>query len=373
MGNILIVNKIVLSKPVINTPKTINLLKKVLKSAFFNEGTQTRELEKKIAKILKVKYCLFTTSGTTALFLALKALGIKNNDEVIVPNITFAATANAVSMAGGKPIFVDVNPLNILINEKSLLKKISKKTKFVIPVHVSGRGNNIERIIKVCKKRSIKVVEDAAEAFGSKINGRNLGTFGEVGCFSFAPNKIITTGQGGLVVTNNKKIYKKLKIFKDQGRVGPTTGGEDNYVSLGFNLKFTNLQAALGLSQIRELKWRIKKLKKIHNFYLKKIKQNDNFKIINFDLYKGELPLWTDVWCEDRNKLVKFLETKNIFCRYYWKPLNMTRPYKTSFKNLNNSKKLIGKLMWLPSSLDMTYKQQKKICKLINLFYQKNE
>ena len=297
MGNILIVNKIVLAKPVINTPKTINLLKKVLKSSFVNEGTQTRELERKIAKILKVKYCLSTTSGTTALFLALKALRIKNNDEVIVPNITFPATANAVSMAGGKPIFVDVNPLNILINEKSLLKKISKKTKFVIPVHVSGRGNNIERIIKICKKRSIKVVEDAAEAFGSKINGRNLGTFGEVGCFSFAPNKIITTGQGGLVVTNNKKIYKKLKIFKDQGRVGLTTGGEDYYVSLGFNLKFTNLQAALGLSQIRDLKWRIKKLKKIHNFYLKKIKQNDNFKIINFDLYKGELPLWTDVWC----------------------------------------------------------------------------
>jgi perosamine synthetase len=235
------VNKIILSKPIINTPKTINLLKKVLKSSFVNEGIQTRELEKKIAKILKVKYCLSTTSGTTALFLALKALGIKNNDKVIVPNITFAATANAVSMAGGKPIFVDVNPLNILIDEKALLKKISKKIKFVIPVHVSGRGNNIERIIKICKKKSIKVVEDAAEAFGSKLNGRNLGTFGQVGCFSFAPNKIITTGQGGLVVTNNKKIYKKLKIFKDQGRVGPTTGGEDKYISLGFNLKIYKL------------------------------------------------------------------------------------------------------------------------------------
>ena len=120
-------NKIVLAKPVINTPKTINLLKKVLESSFVNEGTQARELEKKIAKILKVKYCLSTTSGTTTLFLALKALGIKNNDEVIVPNITFPATANAVSMAGGKPILVDVNPLNILIDEKALLKKFQKK------------------------------------------------------------------------------------------------------------------------------------------------------------------------------------------------------------------------------------------------------
>ena len=188
-------NKITLSNPIINNSLTINLLKRVLKSTFVNEGKQTRELEKKICKFLNVKYCLTTTSGTTALFLALKALGLNNNDEVIVPNITFPATANAVSMAGGKPIFVDVDPVNILIDEEALIKKISKKTKFIIPVHISGRGHNIKKVIKICKERGIKVVEDAAEAFGSKFNGKNLGTFGEVGCFSFAPNKIITTGQ----------------------------------------------------------------------------------------------------------------------------------------------------------------------------------
>ena len=372
MGNILKVNKIILANPKINNSETITLLKKVLKSTFVNEGKQTKEFEKKICQFLNVRYCLTTTSGTTALFLALKALGLNNNDEVIVPNITFPATANAVSMAGGKPILVDVDPVNILIDEKSLLKKISKKTKFVIPVHVSGRGSNIKNIIKICKKKSIKVIEDAAEAFGSKINGKNLGTFGEVGCFSFAPNKIITTGQGGVVVTNNKEIYKKLKVLKDQGRIGPTTGGEDNYVSLGFNLKFTNLQAALGLSQIKELRWRVKKLRNIHKFYLQNIKQNNDFKIINFKLSNGELPLWTDIWCNNRNKLFKFLESKNIFCRYYWKPLNTSPVYLTSFKDLENSKKLQKKLMWLPSSLEMTMKEQKKICNLINLFFAKN-
>ncbi|MDA9626933.1 DegT/DnrJ/EryC1/StrS family aminotransferase [Candidatus Pelagibacter sp.] len=361
--------KIILSKPIINIKTTTKIFKDVLKSTFVNEGKQTTKFEKKICNFLNVKYAVSTTSGTTALFLALKACGIKNNDEVIVPNITFPATANAIKMAGGKPVFVDVNPKDILIDEKSLLKKITKKTKFIIPVHVSGRGRNIKKLLKICKNRSIKIIEDAAEAFGSKVNKKNLGTFGQAGCFSFAPNKIITTGQGGVVVTNNLKIYKILHIIKNQGRLGPTSGGEDNYVSLGTNLKFTNLQASLGLSQINELKWRINKLIKIHQFYRKNIIENKNFKIINFKISKGELPLWTDVWCNNRNQLFKFLEKNNVICRYYWKPLNTNKPYLSSFKNLDNSKKLQKKLMWLPSSLDITVKEQKKVCNLINSFY----
>ena len=364
-------NKIVLASPNINQKITIQILKKVLGTNYVNQGKQTEKFEKKISKFLKAKYVVTTTSGTTAIFLALKAAGVKYKDEVIVPNITFPATANAVQMTGAKPVLVDVDPKTLLIDLNSLLKKINKKTKFIIPVHISGRGENISKIIKLCKKKSINVIEDAAEAFGSKVKKKNLGNFGIAGCFSFAPNKIITTGQGGIVVTNNEKIYKQLKILKDQGRIGPTTGGEDNYTSYGYNFKFTDLQAALGLSQMKSLNWRIKKLKAIHKFYLKHINQNKNFRIIKFNIKEGELPLWTDVWCNKRNELYNYLKSKNIICRYYWRPLNMTRPYETSFKNLNNSKKLIGKLMWLPSSLDMTYKQQKKICNLINLFYQK--
>ena len=363
--------KINFTKPKINYNETIKTLARVLKSGFINQGDKNKEFEKKICNFLKIKYTVTTTSGTSAIFLALKAAGVKKNDEVIVPNITFPATANAVKLAGGKPILVDVNPESLLIDEKSLKKIISKKTKFIIPVHVSGRGSNINSIINICKTRSIKVIEDAAEAFGSKINRKNLGSFGIAGCFSFAPNKLITTGQGGAVVTNSKVIFRKLKILKDQGRIGETNGGEDKYVSLGYNFKFTNLQAALGLSQIKNLDWRIKKLKKIHSFYFKNIKKNKNIKLIPFNLKNGELPLWTDVWCNYRNELYKFLESKNIECRYYWKPLNLCPPYSSSFRKLKNSKKLMGKLMWLPSSLDITTKDQKKICNLINSFYQK--
>ena len=371
--NLLInVSKIILARPIIDVLKTKKIFNKVLKSNFINEGKQTREFERKICSLLNVKYAVTTTSGTTALFLALKAAGIKNNDEVLIPNITFPATANAVMMAGGKPILVDVNPINLLLDEKSLLRKINSKTKFIIPVHISGRGDNIKKIIKICKRKSIKIIEDAAEALGSKVNKKNLGTFGLAGCFSFAPNKIITTGQGGAVVTNNKNLFKKLKILKDQGRVGPTTGGEDNYFSVGYNLKFTNLQASLGLVQLKKINWRVKKIKKIYDFYLNNIKENKNLRIIRFNIKGGELPLWTDIWCKNRNQLFKYLKSKGIICRYYWKPLNVTLPYYASFKNLKNSKKIEGRMMWLPSSLDMNFKQQKKVCDHINKFYSKN-
>lgn len=365
--------QIILAQPVINIKDTSKILNSVLKSNFVNEGKQTKEFEEKICKLLKVKYAVSTTSGTVALFLALKASGIKNGDEVIIPNITFPATANAVEMAGGKIILADVNPSNLLIDEQSLKKNINRKTKFVIPVHVSGRGNNISKIINICKKKSIKVVEDAAESLGSKIKNKSLGSFGVAGCFSFAPNKIITSGQGGIVVTNNKNIYKKIKRFKDQGRVGPTTGGEDKYVSVGYNFKFTNLQSALALSQVKSIKWRVRKLKEIYKFYIKNIKQNKKLIIIKFNIKNGELPLWVDIWCKNRNQLFNFLKKKNIICRYYWKPINTCKPYLTSFKNLPNSKKLQNKMMWLPSSLDMSFKQQKKVCDMINLFYSRKK
>ncbi len=361
--------KIILAQPYINIKDSTKNLNSVLKSNFINEGNQTREFEKKICKLLKIKYAVTVTSGTAAIFLALKAAGIKRGDEVIIPNITFPATANAVRMAGGKIVLADVNPTNLLIDEKSLIKKINSKTKFIIPVHVSGRGGNIRKIINLGKEKSVKIIEDAAEALGSKNQGKYLGSFGTAGCFSFAPNKIFTTGQGGIVITNDYKLFKKLKRLKDQGREGPTTGGEDKYVSIGFNFKFTNLQSSLALSQMNDFNWRMKKLRSIHKFYLKNIYQNKYFKIIDFNIKEGELPLWTDVWCLHRNKLFNYLKSKNIICRYYWKPINTCKPYKSSFIGLPNSKKLQKKMMWLPSSLDMSIKEQKKVCEKINFFY----
>ena len=360
--------KIILGEPLIPHKSALNLYSKVIRENFPNEGSYARKFEKRISKLLKVKYVLTCTSGTIAIFLALKAIGVRKKDEVLVPNITFPATLNAISLSGAKPILVDVNKDNLLMSIDDIEKKINKKTKVILPVHISGRGSNIKKILEIAKRKKVTVIEDAAEAFMSTFNNKFLGTFGKVGCFSFAPNKIITTGQGGAIVTNDQLIYKKILRLKDQGRVGPTTGGEDNYISIGYNFKFTNLQASLGLSQLDSIEKRVKTLKNHYQFYKKNIKENKNFKIIKFDLKKGELPLWTDVVCSKRNKLFKYLASKKVFCRYFWQPINMCKPYKKSFSGLKNSKDLQKKLMWLPSSLKMKKHELMKVCKLINKF-----
>ncbi len=364
-------NKIILGEPLIHHRKALNLYSKVLSDNFPNEGIYTKKFEKRISKLLKVKYVITCTSGTIAIFLGLKAIGVRKKDEVLVPNITYPATLNAISLSGAKPILVDVNKDNLLMSINDLVKKITKKTKVILPVHVSGRGSNIKRILEIAKRKKIAVLEDAAEAFMSNLNNKFLGTFGKAGCFSFAPNKIITTGQGGAIVTNDKSIYKKILRLKDQGRVGPTTGGEDNYFSIGYNFKFTNLQASLGLSQLDSIEKRVKTLKSHYQFYKKNIKENKNFKIIKFDFKKGELPLWTDVICSNRNKLFEYLASKKVFCRYFWQPINTCKPYRRSFSGLKNSKDLQKKLMWLPSSLKMKDHELMKVCKLINKFIYK--
>ena len=206
---------------------------------------------------------------------------------------------------------------------------------------------------------------------GSKNNGKFLGSFGVCGCFSLAPNKIITTGQGGLVVTNYKNIYKKIKQLKDQGRSG-TSHTINNYSFRGYNFKFTDLQAGLGLSQLKEFHNRSSKLKKIYKNYEKLIKENDKLKLIGFNIKIGELPLWIDLYCSKADKLFNYLKRKGINCRYFWTPINQMSVYKMSSKNFSNSNFLKNKLIWLPSPFNLKIKEQMKVCSLINNFIEQN-
>ena len=355
------------SKPKINFSSTSRIFKQSIKNNFPNEGPLTKIFENKIKKVLNVKYVIATTSGTAALYLALKANNIGYGDEVIIPNITFPATANAVHMTGAKVVLVDISKKNLLIDPISLKKKISKKTKAIIPVHISGRGGNIREIMKISRSKKIKVIEDAAEAFGSKNGNQSLGSFGICGCFSFAPNKIMTTGQGGLIITNDKKIYTKIINLKDQGRV-KSSDLRSSYLYRGFNFKFTDLQASLGLSQLNDFLKRKKKLLYIYNFYKKNLIQNEKFKLIGFNTKEGELPLWTDIRCKNAKQIFYFLKKKRIICRLFWDPINSITPYKESFKNLSKSKDLKNKLLWLPSSLNLNKKELDYICLSINNF-----
>ena len=339
----------------------------VLNSNYINEGEVATKFEEELKKILGVKYAIATTSGTAAIFLALKSLEIGHGDEVIVPDMTFIATANAVSLCGAKPVLTDVETEKINICIDAIKKNINKKTKTIMPVHVTGSAADMDSIMQIARDHNLFVVEDAAEAFTSKYKGKNLGTIGDLGCFSFSPNKTITTGQGGAVVTNNEKLAVKIRKLKDQGRPVRGTGGDDIYDSIGYNFKFTNLQAALGLGQLNYLKTRTERMKEIYRIYSENLAGIKNLKI--YPSEEGEVPQWTDAFTDKRNELVDYLASKNMGSRKYWLPLHTQLAYKLPDNNFPNSLRISPKSLWLPSAFTLTDDDVLQVCQEIKEFF----
>ena len=218
-------------QPQTGTREERALLTQTLDNNYINEGDLTEEFEKKIASLVQTKHAISATSCTAALFMCVKAFGIGHGDEVIVPDMTFIATANAVDMAGATPVLVDVKE-DLTIDPEAIKKAITPKTKAIMPVHVTGRAADMEAVMKIAKEHNLIVIEDAAEALLSKHKGKYLGTWGDAGCFSFSPNKTITTGQGGITITNDDNIANNLRMLKDQGRPVRGSGGDDIHHSL---------------------------------------------------------------------------------------------------------------------------------------------
>ena len=345
------------------------LVLQVLDENFPNEGYYSSLFEQKIAKLVGAKYAIAATSGTAAMFLSLKALGIADGDEVIVPDMTFIATANAVDMCSATPVLVDIDPNTLTIDPKAFKKAITSKTKAVIPVHVTGRAADMKTILTVAEEYEIYVIEDAAEAFMSKYKGKHLGRFGKTGCFSFSPNKIITTGQGGIIVTDDDELHVRLRELKDQGRPVRGTGGDDIHHSRGYNFKFTNLQAALGLGQLTYLDERMKRLVKTHEIYADRLSELDGIEVLLFDTGEEELPLWTDVLIENREKFIDHLKSLAIDCRKFWHPIHTQKPYKLSNNNFPNSTHLASKALWLPSAYTLVEDDINYVCDGIKSYF----
>ena len=358
--------------PIIGTQELKNI-KKVLEMNWPNEGHFTNLLEKKIQILLRVKHAICVTSGTISIFLALKSLGIDQKNEVIVPDITFGATAMAVKLTGARLVIADINKSNLGFDLDNLKKKITKKTRAIIPVHISGRAADLKSIKEIIKQKDIKIVEDAAEAFFSRSNNKYLGTIGDLGCFSLTASKTITTGQGGIIVTNNTKLYKKIKLLKNQGILGRSDGGDVKHNTVGFNFKYTNLQAAMGLAQISSIKERAKKLIKINKLYAKNLINLKEITVIKFDYKKGEVPLWTDVIAhKQRDQLIYYLKKNGVECRKFWFPLHMQKPFKEPSNRFKISSSIYKKLFWLPSSMNLNEKKITHVCNLIKKFYRVN-
>ncbi len=260
-----------ISKPYINSQEE-KIIKDVLRSGWLMQGKRVSEFESKIADYLKVKYAVAVTSGTAALHLSMLALGISKDDEVIVPSFSFVASANCILYVGAKPVFADVDEDTFNIDPKDVEKKITPKTKAIIAVHQIGLPAEIDQLKKLCKKYNLFFVEDAACALGASYEGKMVGGFGDLACFSFHPRKSITTGEGGVITTNSKNLYEKLISLRNHGVV--KKDGEEEYQLLGFNYRMTDLQAAVGLSQFNKLKKIQKKtaeIAKVYNSALSKL------------------------------------------------------------------------------------------------------
>ncbi len=345
------------------------LIKKVLESNFPNEGKLTIEFEKKIATLLGSKFAVACTSGTAAIFLALKGMGIGHGDEVIVPDMTFIATANAAAMTGATPVLVDVDPHTLNMSPDAFSRAITQRTKAVVPVHVTGRGADLKRIMEIANQHQIITIEDAAQAFLSKHKGKFLGTIGKAGCFSFSPNKTITTGQGGAIVTDDEELYFRLIELKDQGRPMRGTGGDDKHLSIGYNFKLTDMQAALGLGQLSYAHDRIARMTQIQRIYKEELEGVKGIDLYPFDLASGEVPLWSDAIAHRRNELVAHLESHKMGCRKYWYPLHTQKPYHLADTNFAHSSALSPKSLWLPSAFTLSDDDVFSVCKEIKRFY----
>ncbi len=341
----------------------------VLASNYINDGEVTEEFARRIATLSDAKFGLGVTSGTSAIYLSLVALGVGHGDEIIIPDMTFIATANAVSMADAMPVLVDVDPGTLNISVAAMEAAITSKTKAVVPVHVSGRAADMKNILRVCQQRGLAVVEDAAEAFCSRHNGRNLGTFGQTGCFSFSPNKVITTGQGGVIVTNDAAIFQRLRELKDQGRPLRGTGGADVHERIGFNFKLTNLQGAVGLGQLEKLDARLERIRQTYRIYRDELAGVNGIRVLPFKIETGEQPQWIDALAERRDELDDFLAKNGAGCRRFWFPLHTQKPYLRDDSDFPNSTRLGKEAIWLPSAFQMIDNDVRTVCRLIRQFY----
>lgn len=348
------------------------LVLRVLDSNYINEGEWTLKLERQLANLVGSRFAVATSSGTAALFLSLTAINVGKQDEVIVPDITFIATANAVTLAGARAIIVDIDPRTLNMDPMAFERAITSRTKAVIPVHVSGRPANLPAILEIARLRGVFVIEDAAESLASRLNGKCLGSIGDMGCLSFSANKTITTGQGGMVFTDREELYTRLLELKDQGRPTRGTGGDDHHPRIGYNFKLTNLQAAIGLGQFSYLEERIQRMKAIYTRYADHLKNVEGFKLVGFDLNAGHSPQWTDAIVEDRGGLDRYLSQHQIYCRRFWHPLHRQPPYRQSDERFPNSCHLDGKLLWLPSAFTLTEEQIDTVCDRIKGYLQGN-
>ncbi len=321
---------------------TAVLSEKSLTSPSFDGGKRVQQFEKLLTKFVKSKFAVAVNSGTAALQASLYAIDIKPGDEVLVPSFTFVATANSVKSVGAKPVFVDILKDNYTMDPNDLRKKITRRTKAIIPVHLYGHMAYIDEILEIAKKRNIKIIEDASQSLGSKLNGKHSGTFSDFGCFSLYAGKVITSGEGGAIVTNNKKLFEKLKQIRNHG-----LGKNNLTTTFGLNLRLSEISAAIAKIQMTKLPHLLNERKKNakilsellenHDIILPKQRKNET---VNWYLYTISI--------KNRDKTVRKLNSSGIGARVYYSPAIHETPYYKTRLHLPNTEWAASHVISLP-------------------------
>ena len=319
----------------------INSVVKVLKGDYLTTGPIVSEFENSVAKYVGTKYAVAVSNGTAALHMACYAAGISEGDEVLVPAITFAASSNCVLYCGGKPVFIDIDPKSYNIDINKIKEKITNKTKAIIPVDFAGQSVDMDSILKIAEEYNLIVIEDAAHALGSEYKGEKVGSKAHMTEFSFHPVKPITTGEGGVVVTNSKELYEKMILFRSHGITRNSELMTENQgpwyyeqIDLGYNYRLTDIQSALGLSQIKKLDDFILKRREIVNKYneaFKELKEigtpfENEYSKSGYHIYVLLLNL--DKLKCGRKEIFEALQAENIGVNVHYLPVYLHPYYK---------------------------------------------
>lgn len=334
---------------------------------FITEFKRTEQFEQMIAEYTGARHCIVVNNGTISLTLAAIAAGIQAGDEVITPNYSMIATPNSVKMFGAVPVFVDVEPDTLCLDIEKVQQALTSKTRAIMLVSANGRSPKagIAAFEELARKRDLILIEDAAQSLGSVFpDGRHVGRAGLIGSFSFSAPKIISTGQGGALITDNDNIALKLRRLKDFGRSG---GGNDIHDSIGYNFKFTELQACIGIEQMKKLPERVDRKKEIWQRYAQNLQQIAKIQLFNHDL-DNTCPWFIDSMVEQRDELQNFLKNHGIGTRVMYPPINKQKAYQLK-GDYPISKKIGGNGLWLPSAVQLTNSEIDYVCSKIAHFY----
>lgn len=329
-----------------------------IRSRRINQGPECRRLEEELAKYLDVSHTVLTTSGSTALLLALKAWGIGPGDQVIVPALTFIAPAHAVLWLGAAVRLADVLPHRPLIDPDEVARLVNDRTKAIVAVHLNGRAADIGALRSVVRGRPIAVIEDCAQALGSRSQGRALGTQADAGTFSLSISKLITTGEGGFVATSDPGRYRQLARLRNHGILDLK---ENVFAEIGFNFRFTDLQAAIGLAQMQKIEQRIAALRAVYRRYREGLDGLHFLRLLDADRPGEQVPLWVEAVCARRPWVLAELRRRGIEAKPFH-PCLCDSPHLRAAGSFPNARRFAAEGIILPSGPDQRAADIDRVC-----------